>query len=360
MKRISDSFTIGNMVINNRIVRSAVFELGGADKNGNITDFMKQIYQNLAAGGSGLIITGMFSACTNGSLIPAQVNVNSDSFVKNFREIADNAHSQGSKVVVQLAHCGAKSGFIAEGNRIAPSEITILPDKPAGEATEKEITKMAKEFGESAAKCKEAGADGVEIHAAHGYILSQFLSPFFNKRGDKYGGSIENRLRALFEVYDETRKQVGKDYPVLVRMNVTDLTEPSITLEEAEWVCKELQKRGVDAVELSGGLGNDGKTSPSRRVTEESQEGSFAKEAIEISKQVKIPVISIGGYRTPAVIEEWLNKGNLAAVSIGRPIIREADLAKRWLDGDTSKAACISCSKCYAPKDGKYGCQITG
>lgn len=348
MKTMFDEVEVKNMTLKNRIVRSSVFE-GAGDMDGRVTPKLKKIFEDLADGGAGLIITGMMGVSPDAVLAPTMVRVFDAGFVPAFKDVADSVHKKSSKIVVQLAHCGIKAL-----DAVGPSEWAMNPKGRA--ATKDDIKRIIKGFGEAAAKCKEAGADGVEIHASHGYLLSQFLSPFFNHRADEYGGSIENRARIVFEVYDEMRRKVGNDYPIFIKINSTDLVEQSITLDECIWVCKELEKRGLDAVEVSGGLGNDGKTSPSRRVADEASEASFAKEAVAVSEKLNIPVFSVGGYRTPAVINNWLNKGKLAGVSIARPLIREPGLPNRWKKGDVKKADCISCSKCFAPKDG-YGCQ---
>jgi 2,4-dienoyl-CoA reductase-like NADH-dependent reductase (Old Yellow Enzyme family) len=216
--------------------------------------------------------------------------------------------------------------------------------------TEDEIRAVTQDFVNAALLCKEAGVDGVQLHAAHGYLLSQFLSPCYNTRTDAYGGSIENRARLLFEVYDAVRAAVGDDYPIFIKINASDLEDGGLTEAESTWVCQQLDARGIDAVELSSGVGLSRNSRPSPKIPDEEAEGCFAAPAQALAEVIGAPVISVGGYRTPAIIERFLNEGNIAAIALCRPLIREPALAARWQAGDTRKADCISCSKCFIPR----------
>jgi len=254
---------------------------------------------------------------------------------------------------VQLVHSGAKATPPdGNGQPLGPSEITLIPDKPARAMTKAEIADLAVSFAKAAARCREAGADGVQIHGAHGYLISQFLSPYCNKRDDEYGGEIANRGRVALELLDAMRLETGGDYPIWIKINSKDLVEESITMQECVWLCKEMERRGLQAIELSAGLGFGRTTSPSKLIASESEEGSFAPEALVMAEQASIPVISVGGFRTPDVMDEWLNKGRLEAIALCRPLICEPDLVKRWREGDRTKARCESCNKCYRLKDG--------
>jgi 2,4-dienoyl-CoA reductase-like NADH-dependent reductase (Old Yellow Enzyme family) len=205
-------------------------------------------------------------------------------------------------------------------------------------------------------KCKQAGADGVQIHAAHGYLFSQFLSPFYNKRTDEYGGGIENRARIVLKAYDAIREAVGADYPVLVKINSEDKVDGGLTVHESAWVCGALEERGINAVELSGGLAVSLESAPAQRVTGIEDEGTFFSSTRMIADKLRAPVISVGGYRTPDEIEKRLNEGNIQAVGLCRPLIREPDLVNRWQSGDRSKAKCVSCNKCLVLAE-EFGCK---
>jgi len=355
MKSIFDPINIGTIEVKNRIVRSATAEMK-SDAEGRLTDGYAPIFESLAKGGVGVIITGMFGVDEYSGFGARTPNTYNEAFVSDFRKFADLVHAYGCKIIVQLVHSGAKA--VPDGGRLpyGPSDITLPRAKPAKAMTKQDIADLVESFAIAAVRCKEAGADGVQIHGAHGYLISQFLSPSTNKRTDEYGGAIENRGRILLEMLDAIREEAGNDFPVWIKINCKDLVEESITMEECIWLCAEMEKRGLDAIELSAGMGYGRDTSPSQRIVDENDEGSFAPEALELADRVGIPVISTGGYRTPDVIERWLNKGKIEAIGLSRPLICEPDLVNRWEEGSREKARCISCSGCYRPKNG-YGCQ---
>lgn len=172
------------------------------------------------------------------------------------------------------------------------------------------------------------------------------MSPHTNTRMDCYGGTIENRLRLLFEIYHSIRKMVGNDFIVSVKMPFSDLVPDSSTPEEIIWVCKELEKAGLDMIGISSGLVSDGSIASFTPRIKKGNEGNFLEGASKIADQVKIPVISVCGYRTPAFIENVLNSTKISAISLGRPLVREPNLPNRW-QNDSAPAKCISCNRCY-------------
>jgi len=352
MKSIFDPVSIGSITAKNRLIRSATAE-SYAEGGRRLSGVKTRLYEDLAKGGIGVIITGMFGVDRNSGASPTMPKTGDDVFVPAMREIVDLVHSYDCKLVVQLVHSGAK-GFPAEvgGQPVGPSDDTLVPDRPARAMTKAEIADLVESFARAAAKCKEAGADGVQIHGAHGYLISQFLSPHCNKRSDEYGGDIANRGRIVLELLEAMRRETGGDYPIWIKINGKDLVENSITMEECIWLCRELESRGLEAIELSAGLGFGRSTSPSKLIESVDDEGSFAPEALTMAEAVSIPVISVGGFKTPDVMDKWLNKGKIEAIALCRPLISEPKLAKRWQDGDREKARCISCNKCYRLKDG--------
>ncbi|WP_298016465.1 NADH:flavin oxidoreductase [uncultured Dysosmobacter sp.] len=351
MKKIFETVSLGNLTIKNRLVRSATMEVGGA-KDGCITPALGDIYEELSVGGVGLIITGMMGVAPNSCVNSGMTKIYAPEFSDAFAKIAERVHEHGSKIVVQLGHCGVKSREL-DGADVAfgPSSI---PDRtpPVREITKEEIADLVKAYGAAALKCKEAGADGVQIHAAHGYLLSEFLSPIYNKRTDEYGG--EGRAKILFEVYDEIRRQVGADYPILVKINGDDIAPGGVSEEEFTKNCEELARRGIDAIEVSCGIAID-KTSNSTQGSRQ-DEAYNAPMANRLAQKINTAIISVGGYRSIEKIEEVLNGGNIAAISMCRALIREPGLPKRWEAGDRKKAACVACSRCFASS--KHGCYL--
>ncbi|MCL2121754.1 MAG: NADH:flavin oxidoreductase [Clostridiales bacterium] len=358
MKSIHDPTQIGRIELRNRIVRSATAEMK-SDGEGRLTEGYLPIFDSLAKGGVGLIITGMMGVNEKAKFGQGTANACYDGFVQDLHKIAERVHALDGRVMVQLVHSGAKAMLKEEeGQPLGPSDMTLAPARPARAMTKAEIADLAEDFAEAAVRCKEAGVDGVQIHGAHGYLISQFLSPSTNKRTDEYGGEIANRGRIAIEILEAMRRKTGDDFPLWIKINCKDLVEESITLEECVWLCGELEKRGLDAIELSAGMGYGRDSSPSKRIANEDEEGSFAPEALILADKVGIPVISTGGFRTPAVIEQWLNKGGITGIGLSRPLICEPNLVNRWKAGDPGKTQCISCSRCYRPKNG-YGCQVS-
>ena len=352
MRKLFEETVLGGIKVKNRLVRSATFEYS-ADQ-GRYDNRMREIYTALAEGGVGTIITGMTGVDENSCVIDSMVRAYDPSFQDGLRELAELAHKHNCALVVQLANCGAKVARTDAGlPPVAPSK---LPDKNWRELSKEGIADLAESFASAAAKCKEAGADGVQIHAAHGYLLSQFLSPIYNKRQDEYGGEIDGRARAVFEVYEAVRKAVGRDYPVWIKINSQDGEEGGITLEECMFVCKKLSDMGLDAAEISGGIAMSKRSAPARRVSKQEDEAHFLPEALKIAENVSADVISVGGHRSPERMEEAINEGEVKAISLCRPLICEPDIVSRWASGDYAKPKCISCNKCFSP--GGLSCKV--
>jgi 2,4-dienoyl-CoA reductase-like NADH-dependent reductase (Old Yellow Enzyme family) len=213
-----------------------------------------------------------------------------------------------------------------------------------------DIEAMVETFRRAADRAKRAGFDGVQLHAAHGYLLSQFLSPRFNKREDGYGGTAENRATAVLEVLRAVRENVGRSFPVLIKMNSEDFLEGGLTVEDAVKTGVLLQEAGIDAIELSGGTFLSGKLSPSRGGIKSEDREAYFKEAAKVFKaKLKVPVILVGGIRSFQVAERLVEEGCADYISMSRPFIREPGLVRRWASGDRSKAKCISDNQCFGP-----------
>jgi 2,4-dienoyl-CoA reductase-like NADH-dependent reductase (Old Yellow Enzyme family) len=353
LKTLFDEISLGGVKVRNRLARSATFEFG-ADEEGRYARSMYDLYKGLAEGGVGLIISGMVGVDENSRIAPQMVKTYDDTFTQRLGELAKLVHDHGSKLVTQIAHCGARVSKTDSGK--APMGMSSLPGQDIRELGLEDIHRLIAGFAEAALRCKEAGVDGVQIHAAHGYLLSQALSPIFNHRADAYGGSIENRAKLLLSVYSAIREAVGDDYPIWVKINSSDNMDGGFTFEECRWVCEQLSKMAIDAIEVSGGI-NVAKGSASvKNLQNEQWEGYFFKEALAIANQVETDVISVGGHRTPELLEQKLNAGNIKGISLCRPFIAEPALVNRWRSGQTDKAVCVSCNKCFAP--GPLSCKV--
>lgn len=353
VKTLFDETTLGGIRVKNRLVRSATFEYG-ADEEGRFNQNIHALYKDLAAGGVGLIISGMVGIDTNSRIAPFMAKAYDNSFTADLQKLTELVHAHGSRLLVQIAHCGAVVQETDEGKPAVG--MSSIPEKDIRPLSAEDISQLVNSFAQAAIRCKEAGADGVQIHGSHGYLLSQSLSPLYNHRSDEYGGSLENRARLLFAVYHSVRSAVGKDYPIWVKINASDVADGGLSFDESLWVCKQLSEKGVDAIEVSGGISLSLESAPIRAVSHKGQEGYFSREALAIAESVDTDIVSVGGYRSPELLEQKLNAGSIQGLSMSRPFISEPGLANRWHSGQLEKARCISCSKCFAP--GNLSCKV--
>ncbi|ERI91787.1 NADH oxidase domain protein [Clostridiales bacterium oral taxon 876 str. F0540] len=356
MKSLFEETKLGNITIKNRFIRSATWE-NMADTDGHLTEKLCDIYKVLACNELGLIITGYANVVKEEQPNPGMMGIYNDSFIPEYKKLTDIVHTNGSKIVLQIAYGGTKTTYNV-GERIiyAPSEVPEIGTKVTGKTmTKEEIAYIVNAFAEAGKRAKESGFDGVEIHGAHTYLINQFLSPYYNRRTDEYGGSLENRTRFLLEIYFKMREKVGKDFPILVKLTATDFFAGGLSFEETKEICKKLEDIGVDAIELSGNV--HGKARDMTGVVYDSyviqKEGYFTEYGKIISSELKIPVITVGGFRDINSIEKVLNETNIEYFALSRPLLAEPDLIKRWKLGDRRKSICISCSRCRTP-EGNY------
>jgi 2,4-dienoyl-CoA reductase-like NADH-dependent reductase (Old Yellow Enzyme family) len=215
--------------------------------------------------------------------------------------------------------------------------------------SKEDIDCVVRAFGDAAARAKRSGFDAIEIHAAHGYLLSQFLSPMVNQRTDEYGGALANRGRMVLEVLNGVRRAVGSDYPVLIKLNSEDFVEGGFSVEDMLELSALLEKAGIDAIEMSGGTGSEAsKYKPVRFGTVSKENEAYYRDAARRYKQsTRVPLILVGGIRSPEVAERLVEEGTTDYVAMSRPLICEPDLVNRWKNGDTTKSACVSDNRCF-------------
>ncbi len=341
---------INGMALENRFVRSATW-LGLASEDGTATPKLVEAMARLAQGRVGLIVTGHAYVSPEGQAGPRQLGVYKDELVPGLQEMTGAVHDAGGRIVLQLAHAGAFApGKLTRTTPWAVSAFEGLAKTPRREMTVEDIQGLKASFAEAARRAREAGFDGVQIHSAHGYLLSQFLSPAFNRREDAYGGDAERRSRGPLEVVRAVREVVGPDYPVLIKMNGRDDADGGLELEAAVQAAQAFEAEGLDAVELSGGLLTGGRHSPSRPgIRTEEQEAYFREEARAFKAAIGIPLILVGGLRSFGVAEDLVQSGVADYISMSRPLIREPGLVRRWMEGDRSRAACKSDNLCFGP-----------
>jgi len=285
----------------------------------------------------GLIITGHMAVASGGRASKLQTCIYDDRHVRGIAKLADVIHKAGDgcKVVAQINHAGMQG----VDEPVGPSEAPSRGGRKLRVLSTEEVGELAAQYADAARRTKEAGFDGVEVHAAHGYLLSSFLSPRTNRRTDKYGGSVQKRATVIKEIVGLVRRKVGDDFPILIKMNCVYRGSRSSDAEGFAGMAKEIEKAHVDTLEISG-------ANPVRMGIDSPDKESYFMESAE-KLDLNIPVILTGGNRSVERLEQAFQRGKVDFFGFARPLIREPDLPNRWLEGtggDTAK--CISCNGC--------------
>lgn len=352
MSLLFEKTSIKSLNLSNRSVRSATWT-GLGDERGYVTDQAVSFYGELGSGGIGLIVTGYQYILTNGIQLPYMIGNYEDGQIEGLSRLAETVHSYGGKIIPQIVHAGALANvkLFREGDEVwGPSAIPhAVTGKTPMEVGKDEILKLLEAYAAAAARSKQAGFDGVQLHGAHGYGINQFLSPVWNKRSDAYGGSANNRYRFLAEVLEAVRGAVGDDFPVMIKLGVHDYVDGGLEPDETVKVARRLAEDGIDAIEVSGGSAASPKGfAPIRKVKKVPEdEAYFAELARCIKESVSVPVVAVGGLRSLGTVQAVLSERKADYVAMSRPFIREPHLIKRWEQGDTSPALCISCGGCF-------------
>jgi 2,4-dienoyl-CoA reductase-like NADH-dependent reductase (Old Yellow Enzyme family) len=350
MSKLFEPSEINGLKLENRFVRSATME-GMAADDGSCTLKLINLMAELARGGVGLIISGQTHIRSDGKARPWQLGVHNDDLIPGLQDMTNAVHKNNGKIILQLSHAGFFSNIELTGQTPrAPSNVEGIAEGARKELTKEDIRDIVAAFAAAAQRAKTASFDGVQIHGAHGYLLSEFISPMFNHRADEYGGSVENRARLPLEVLRAIRKAVGNDFPVLIKINSKEFTDNGLMPEDFVQVGKMLADAGIDAIEVSGGLPINPKTMPSQLgINKKEKEAYFQEEAKVLKIQTTIPIILVGGIRSLHVAERLVNEGVADYISMSRPLIREPHLINRWKAGDFTKSACVSDNMCFQP-----------
>ncbi|HWT79828.1 MAG TPA: NADH:flavin oxidoreductase, partial [Candidatus Methylomirabilis sp.] len=323
MAGIFEKTTINGMSLANRFVRSATWE-GLADEHGAVTPRLTDMMIELARGEVGLIISGHAFVSPEGQASPRQLAVYKKHFLPGLRDMVSAVHAAGGKIALQLVHGGCAANDALSGLEPVGPSMVEKDGKPICHMLAKEdIAGTVSAFARAAGLAKQAGFDAVQIHAAHGFLLSQFLSPAYNERTDEYGGDLTNRARLLLEVVRSVRETVSPAYPVLIKINSEDFLAGGMSRAEAVEVSGWLEKASIDAIEFSGGTMHSPEefvpVRPGRLKTPEQE--VYYRQAAKLYKQkVTIPLILVGGIRSYEVAEELVRDGTADYVSMSRPL----------------------------------------
>jgi 2,4-dienoyl-CoA reductase-like NADH-dependent reductase (Old Yellow Enzyme family) len=352
---IFDPIIVCNLELQNRFVRSATHEFM-AEKDGKPTSRLGDLYEELAKDEVGLIITGYSYVLPGGQSDIYQQGIYDDRFIEPYLQISERVHRYKSKIVLQIVH-GGRQATVSEAYPV-PMAPSAVKDGHAAfmprEMTEQEILNMIKAFTKAAVRAKKAGFDGVQLHCAHGFLLSNFISPYTNVRTDRWGGSVENRARIVTEITRYIKARAGADFPVLVKINATDGFRPGshkaelgITISQAVETVKLLEQAGVCAIEVSGGISEAGAITIKTAITSPAKEAYFKEYSKAIKEAVNIPVMLVGGIRSLPVMENLLKEGYADLISMSRAFICEPDLVLKLKSGEARKTRCQSCNLCF-------------
>lgn len=394
---------IGNLEIKNRLVRSATME-NGATPDGEVTGQLVDVYRQLAEGGAGLIVTGFMNVLLKYRAPGRAMRLDMDDFIPGVKKIADAVHEngRGARVMAQIHLPGRQTPHPEDAETMMPyippavlahiARTGKMPEPEAGrhpepvgpspvydtlfkrtprELTADEIDEIIDAFAESIRRVEEAGFDGVQFHAAHGWLLSSFLSPYTNQRTDQYGGSTENRARIVTEIYRRGRARVSAGFPILIKMNTTDFMPGGMDGDEAARLGAIFQKTGFAAMETSGGMweclrrGEEALGFPPVLLPESwtgikdpDRESYFLSNAEAVKRRTDGVVILVGGNRSFEKTESILQSGAADFISMARPFIRQPDLPNLWLSGEKNRSACISCNACLPLGDSLLACRV--
>jgi 2,4-dienoyl-CoA reductase-like NADH-dependent reductase (Old Yellow Enzyme family) len=326
-------------VLKNRIAKSAMTEnLASNDNSPNET--LIQLYKRWVNGGAGLIITGNIMVDSKALGEPANVVVEDERNIYLLKKWADVANGTGTHFWPQLNHPGRQAPGNINKEIVGPSAIGLQNNKfifkTPRALKEKEILEIIEKFGNAALVCKKAGFTGVQIHGAHGYLISQFLSPIANQRKDDWGGSLKNRARFVIAVYENIRAKVGKDFPVGIKINSADFQRGGFTEEESMEVVHTLSGLGMDLIEISGGSYEQPAMMGSKQSTQ-AREAYFMEYIEKVRKIIKQPLMLTGGFRTVELMNNAIADGHLDVVGLARPFSMYPEIANEILNGSVTK-----------------------
>ncbi|MBP5397014.1 MAG: NADH:flavin oxidoreductase [Bacteroidales bacterium] len=377
MSELFTPFRLGPIELRNRTLRSAAFE--NMCTGNKPSQMLKDYHVSVARGGIGMTTVAYCSVDRSGVSFDGQLYVH-DEIKKDLKDLTDAIHAEGAKVSIQLGHCGNMTHFYTCGNRIpvgASTGINLYSPTFARGLRKDEIAEIVKHFGEAVDFCRECGFDCVEIHAGHGYLISQFLSPYTNHRRDEYGGSLQNRMRFMNEVLDEVMKHAGDDMAVIVKTNMFDGFKKGLQVEECLTVAKEIEKHGVHGIVLSAGFVSKapmvilGGAMPLKTLawymnpwtfwwlkmglalagrllipTVPYHELYFLETAKRFRKELKLPLIYVGGVQSRANCETVLSEG-FDLMQMGHVLIHDpAFVNKMKEEGMDCRSGCLRSNYC--------------
>jgi 2,4-dienoyl-CoA reductase-like NADH-dependent reductase (Old Yellow Enzyme family) len=342
MTDLFESLQINHLELKNRFVRSATVDNLG--RNGMVTQAQVDMYDTLSKGDIGLIVTGGLYPTKNGMGIEGQLSAHTDDAILSLKKLADVVHASGAKIAGQILHCGFRCREELTGTQpVGPS---AMSDPQLGNTVRAlsgdEIYEMIESYVRAAARIIEAGFDAVQLHGAHGWFLSAFLSPAMNRREDEWGGSTEKRARFLRLICQGIRNMAGPDYPVLIKLGLKDYHPQGKSLSEGIATAMILEASGIDAIEVSEGIEENW----GHHIRRDATRPYYLEECKQARKALSLPLILVGGMRDLKDMQTVLDDGIADAVSFCRPFIQDPSIISKFKKGETTRSACTSCNEC--------------
>lgn len=330
MKHLFEHTELNHLKLKNRLFRSATWD-GLVNENGILTDEVYKIYEELAKGGIGTIITGLMDVSAYSQALPGNMRLYSDELIESYKHLTDLVHQYDCNIIPQIN----MNHYIMK-DKISGQFIR----KDIDELTQIDIDNIVELYVEAAIRAVKAGFDGIQIHGAFNWLLNRSFNPLFNHRTDAFGGTIENRSRLYVEVLHAIRTHLPDTHITTKIGFYSDLYDKQ-AIEQYVSTCRELSKNGIDSIEISANQHLLGKTSASTVA-------GFLPLALEVKKHIEIPIILVGRHRHLESMEHILNETSVEYFSMSRSLIREPDLPNRWKSGDYQPALCISCDSCFS------------
>jgi 2,4-dienoyl-CoA reductase-like NADH-dependent reductase (Old Yellow Enzyme family)/thioredoxin reductase len=342
--KLFEPIRIGSVEVKNRIVMPPITTMF-ANKNGSISEHLKNYYVERAKGGAGLIIIeSTIFDWPVGKLVPVQIRIDDEKFIPGLRKLSNAIQQHGAKVAIQIAHAGRQTTLEStDGKQPVSSSTCQGLDVNARALKIDEIKRISEKFAEAVWRAKEAGYNMVEIHGAHGYLIAQFLSPFVNKRTDEYGKNFEGRMKFPLQIISDIRKKVGNKFPLLFRISASECIKGGLTLDDTRAIAKRLEDAGIDAIDVSVGLRETAKWTHAPMAVSRGYQVHLAE---EIKKCVSIPVITVGRINDPILADNILIENKADLIAMGRALVADPTLPNKAFSGKLAEIRkCIACCK---------------
>jgi len=333
------------------MMRSATCEYM-ADDNGRPKENLIALYRNLAENKIGIIVTGYSYVLPNGKSNPGQSGIYSDELIPAWQEVTNAVSNSSSQFLMQIVHGGRQVRLKTHTGPIwAPSAVpdSAFKTEPV-EMTADQIKEVIDAFIKAAVRAEKAGFHGIQLHVAHGYLLSQFLSPYTNRRIDAYGGDQEKRTRIVTEIIKGIQEKTTDTFIISAKVNGEDFVPGGLTLQQAIISAKMMKQAGLDSIEVSGGMGESKAGAVRKGIDTIDDEGYLLSHAQAIRREVGLPTAAVGGFRSLRLMDQVLSDSGADFISLCRPLIREPDLLAKFGKKENDRSACISCNRCFNPK----------